>query len=561
MSPSATRPTAATRGWGLALAGLFVFVLAAVSLSGPGRMDIVDGAPRYEVARSLLEHGDVLIRDPEITFCVLPGRDGNRYSLYRLPQSVLGVPALLLADATGPHSEARRQFFFVLTSAFAAALLAVLYAWWFRQMGLGPTAALGWALAGIFCTPCWFYGTSIFDDILGTTSIIGAMALAWRGRDRGSYPWAALAGLALGIAFHCKQPLAIFVLPVLALCLRPGESWRSPLVRMGLVAGGLALGVVSHDAYEWYKFPPGTLEAQAPLLQKYVPPRPGTPWTAVAVLLVSPAAGIFWYCPTLLLSLVGLGPWWRRERLFTAALLAACAGFAGFLCTLTFFKGDLSWGPRYLTPVFASLWIFLPAAAAIRSRGYTAVLLGLGLCVQLLALSVDYHRLYVSLGFPSGFYYKHPEIYFYPRAAHLLNRPREIWEILTSTAPAEAYGPRPLPTDATPCPEHFEPGLTRVPPQFVTKYHILNSFRPWWASMTYLPAEQRPVDLGRTAALLLLAAAAGAALLAGALCWRRREASAPDEVSGAAGFPPSAELPAAGPAGNEIAYTRLPTSP
>src|SRR4051812_38049640 len=112
------RATAAAPRWGLALCGLFLFVLAALALSGPGRIDIIDGQPRYEVARSLVEHGDAVIRPPGLTFCVSPGRDGRPYSLYRLPQSLLGVPAILLADATGPATEARRQFFFTLTGAF-----------------------------------------------------------------------------------------------------------------------------------------------------------------------------------------------------------------------------------------------------------------------------------------------------------------------------------------------------------------------------------------------------------------------------------------------------------
>ena len=49
--------------WMMALAGLFLAVFAVVALSGPGQFDISDGWVRYEVARSLVEHGDVNIRD------------------------------------------------------------------------------------------------------------------------------------------------------------------------------------------------------------------------------------------------------------------------------------------------------------------------------------------------------------------------------------------------------------------------------------------------------------------------------------------------------------------
>src|SRR5438093_10129198 len=95
--------------WALVLVGQFVFVFALVALSGPGRIDIVDGQTRYEVARSLVEHGDHQVRDERVWFWVLPGRDGERYTTYRFPQSLLGVPAIWLADATGPVTEGRRH--------------------------------------------------------------------------------------------------------------------------------------------------------------------------------------------------------------------------------------------------------------------------------------------------------------------------------------------------------------------------------------------------------------------------------------------------------------------
>ena len=44
--------------WPVALIGQFLVVFALVALSGPGRIDIIDGQTRYEVARSMVDHGD-----------------------------------------------------------------------------------------------------------------------------------------------------------------------------------------------------------------------------------------------------------------------------------------------------------------------------------------------------------------------------------------------------------------------------------------------------------------------------------------------------------------------
>src|SRR5438874_11375093 len=108
------------------------------AMSGPGRIDIVDGETRYEAARSLVEHRDLAIRNDRIWFNVFPGRDNMRHTYYRLPQIVLGAGAIVLADATGTMSEPRRHFFFTLTSALAAAALALFYAIWFRRRGRLP---------------------------------------------------------------------------------------------------------------------------------------------------------------------------------------------------------------------------------------------------------------------------------------------------------------------------------------------------------------------------------------------------------------------------------------
>ncbi len=53
----------------------FPFVFAVAALSGPGRIDIVDGQARFEAARSLIETGDSTVRDARVWFGVFPGRE------------------------------------------------------------------------------------------------------------------------------------------------------------------------------------------------------------------------------------------------------------------------------------------------------------------------------------------------------------------------------------------------------------------------------------------------------------------------------------------------------
>jgi hypothetical protein len=488
---------------------LFLFVFAVVALSGPGRIDIVDGQTRYEVARSLVDHGDSQIRDPHVWFVVFPGRNGMPYTTYRFPQSGAGVLAILAADATGTIDEARRHFFFSLTGAFFCAVMAATYAVWFRHLGLGKSASVLWAAAGIFCTPNWFYGTSTFDDILGAASLVVAVGVAFMSRRSRPILGAICAGLLLGLAFNCKQPLGAFLPVVLAANYDRTLGLRKQLGRLALIAIGLCLGIAAYKGYDWYKYPPGATPDHSELLARYIPIWPGNPLAAFLGLAISPGAGAIWYAPTIVVSAYGLAVWFRKERLFCWSYLAASGVFVAFIGLLTFFKGDPAWGPRYLTPVIALGWIFMPAGATQLVRLRAPVFLALGLLVQIAALSVDPHRLYIERGLPSSFSVSHPWLYFHPAVSHLVNRPREIIDLLASDSKrAESFSPAPSPTFSFPVIDFVEGG-----PSAIHKYHVLNSVRPWWISQHFLPPGERHVDIGRSAALLLLFAGSGLALL------------------------------------------------
>ncbi len=540
---AAPSPHRARGWWGAALAGQFVFVFGVVALSGPGRIDIVDGQTRYEVARSLADHGDSRIRDKEAWFRVYPGRNGDRYTPYRFPQSGLGVLAIFAADMSGEVSEPRRHFFFVLIGAAAAGLLAVTYSVWFRGLGLRQGASLAWGAAGIFCTPSWYYSTSTFDDLLGAVTVVLAVAIAFLGRERRPVLAAAVAGLLMGWAVNCKEPLGLFILPVLGALYVPGLPVRRFLLPAGLVLAGTLLGVVAYKAYDVYKFPPGTADPSADYAKLY-----GAMWTAdplpgVVGLTVSPSAGLVWYCPPFLLALVGWAAWRQWRLVFCKAVGLASLLFGLFLCFLTFFKGEPCWGPRYLTPVFALWWVFVPAAAGRVGPLVMRVLLGAGVVVQLLGLTVDPQRLLLEKAVPFNYYVEDPWLQLRPEVSHLLQRPGEIRAILTRAHRAPQYSPAPCPTHATRVPPPGAAALTSVfgqaaspspdgplaafatlkvatPVHFALeykdaaqRYHVFASFRPWWLSQCYLASGERPVDLLRTLYLLLGLSALGLGLM------------------------------------------------
>jgi hypothetical protein len=509
--------------WLLALAGQFLFVFSIVALSGPGRIDIADGLTRYEVAKSLVEHGDSVLRDEAINFMVFEGRGGQRFTNYRFPQSLLGVAAIAAADVGRTPNEPLRYFYYSLLGAVACAALAVVYSLWFRRLGHSPRAALLWGAAGVFCTPAWYYGTTTFDDIFGSLALVMAVVVAYGGRRARPCLAAGFAGVLIGLAFNCKQPLGLFALVAMAANLERRLSWRRQGWRFVCLAAGVATGVAAYLGYDWYKFPPGCMAANSKAIEAYLPSWPGEPLPALLALLFSPGMGVFWYWPPVVIGLVGLRAWKRRDSRLCAAAVLAGLIFFGFIATLSFFGGEPAWGPRYLTPLFALIWLVVPAGAVLMNRKLVAGLLSAGAIVQVMGLTVEIQRLYLERPFAPAYMFEAPLLYFHPAASHLLQRPREICEIVRlDERRIEGFTPAArslFPVTDNPRFYHSD----------MLVYRVLNSFRPWWISQRYLPVDQRAVDLDRTLLLLTTLAAAGMAMACVALNLRS-EADSPVRV-------------------------------
>src|SRR5262249_51239607 len=117
--------TGKARLWTALGIGLIVFVL--YTLSHPGRIDIVDGQYRYEIAQNLLHEGRPVIFDRQLIDLEvgsLPGLNGEYYSFYGVGGSAVAMPILMIADLFTDYNGDLHRFLFSLISAFAGALVA-----------------------------------------------------------------------------------------------------------------------------------------------------------------------------------------------------------------------------------------------------------------------------------------------------------------------------------------------------------------------------------------------------------------------------------------------------
>jgi hypothetical protein len=334
-------------------------------------------------------------------------------------------------------------------------------------------------------------------------TVVLALSWAWLSRERGSMTWALLAGLAVGAAFNWKPPLLLFVLPTTAAAFGGAKVGA----RLVAIVAGVTAGLIVYQAYEWLRFPPGF---DRPAIKYNPPVWNSRPLAAAVALVISPSCGAVWYCPPVVLGFAGLLRAFKSDRFWAASVLVSCSLFFASICALAFFKGNVGWGPRYLTPVFAVLWLFTPPAASVAGRLRTGLLLGAGLVVQLLALANDPHRVYiVNDARPDALFYD-DSLYYHLPTSHLFARPAEIVDVLTSVVRPEAASPAPSPTYALP-----PPGSELIEPSVARRYWVFAALRPWWCWQRHLDPPERPVDLTRTAALLLAVGAIGGVLLFG----------------------------------------------
>ena len=505
--------------------GICLFVAAVYIAAGPGRIDIIDGQYRFEVARNLVEDYSIQLRDMFLGNTI----DGvlGAYSPYGVSGSLTGVPLIVLADLIGAPSMDRRMFFFSFTSGVLGALTAAVLFLFLTELSVPPRRALGWTLVASFATLAFPVATSTFDQTQHGFFVLCACLGAYLSARRDSNGWAVMSGASLAflVNFQITYVILIPAIAVAALA-APGASAqerRRGFERAALVAFGGAAGVLVWAGINKFRF--DTFVGGVQMNVRH-PPARGNPFIGLPALLVSPGKSLFLYSPPTIAAVIGLGRLFTRERRLVQAIAATCLVYLAMISSLTFYGGDWCWGPRYFAsvlPIVALGFGFLD----VTRRGMRVLiptLVVLGLFVQTLALSLDHHRFFYGNNLPTFFWYQQPAYYFSHSA--LLERPAEIAESLRIGVPPEASEFRPGPYPAFKSYAVFggwgHPELP--PPAWMRYYQVFWLPRPW---PLWLPQVSGPKPVTMPRALIVVSAIA----LAGLFCMAAARRAAPGTSS------------------------------
>jgi hypothetical protein len=512
-------------------AGIFLLVGTVYAGAGAGRIDIIDGQYRFEVARNLVDNQSLRVSDRYLWDAV-PGVAAGAYSPYGVSGSIVSLPLLILAKAAGPPSVDRQQFFFSFTSALFGAATACILFLFYTTLGVARRSALLWTLVAAFATLAFPAATSVFDQTQHGFFVLAACYLAFLAGRRDSMRLAIAGGAALAILVNFQETYAILFPAIgIATLAPPGalpEQRRRSFERylVFMFVGGL--GLLMWAGLNNFRF--GSLLFSGKGLNH---PDPfANPLVGIAGLLLSPGKSIFIYSPPTVLALLGIYQLARRDPRLGQAIIATSGIYLVLISSLSFYGGDWCWGPRYfvaILPLFGLGFPFLRFDTASRRMGVrTLVLVGLG--VQLLAISVDHHRFFYGLSLPRFFWAA--DRFFYFRQSALLARPGELFTTLRDGVPPEAvlFRPGPYPERLTYAVFGGWGHPELPPPLWMRRYRVFWLPRPWPLWMSTIPQKERPIDLTAAATVLVALGLAGAVAV--------RSGLSADEPRGAA-FAPS----------------------
>lgn len=398
--------------------GLFLFFQALYALTSSGNaFRIPDEFEVYFQTESLVDNGDLAVPQAlqirsggQPIFFGKIGLDGKPYAPYGPLAAVLAVPhhlagralARLLGIERLPQSQGLAWVIFVggitmLTTATGVALAVVGFHRAAVALGTPPPMAIWLSLLLGGGTVLWPYATSFFSEGWQAATIIWAAALLIEARrsDRahlrviGAALLLAVTGLikATSLVF-----LPAFVIAVLADRAAAREArWRTA----SILSAGIVAAAIVHLTWNAYRF--GSMFDFGYNWTETIPVLPPRPFVlsdiprGLLVLLATPGKSLFLWAPMLVLSILGAGAWWRRDRAVTLGVIAGFAIGLVFYAAYLFPEGGYAHGPRHLVPIVPLIALLAAGPEASRwPRAALAACAVAGAAMAVGAISVSF---------------------------------------------------------------------------------------------------------------------------------------------------------------------------
>lgn len=369
----------------------------------------------FQVTEGLVERRSPAVTSPADRADVarsIPGRHGKNYAKYGIGQSLVAIPAYIIADVAlepllplpeirDTHGNLRagaRVWGVGLTSAVAgggAVAMTFLLA-----LAAGYSRATAYALALLLggATLLAHYAATFLSEPLSALCLVAMVYGLVRAAGARGPGWLLLSGFAGGLAVAVKVANGVALLApgvwVLWLAWQRRREWRRALLAVVAWGAPIAAWLALVAVYNWWRFGAVDETGYGGEARQYTTPL----LTGLEGLVLSPGKGVLWYCPPLLLALAG--GWWfaRRRPALALVILGIAVATLGLYARYYQWYGGGAWGTRFLVPLLPLL--ILPAGEVIERawRGNRIALAGvalaavLGVYVTVLGIAVPFDR-------------------------------------------------------------------------------------------------------------------------------------------------------------------------
>lgn len=358
---------------------------------------------RFETTRSIVEKGELAIPDG----MGVKGNYGKDYSWYGIGQPIIAIPFYItgkfLEGAEGAEGTVS------LINQTAIALSGVILFLFIIDIGYSKKTALTVTFFYAFGTVAWPYSKHPFDHPIEMLSVLLAVFCAHLFVKTRAKRYLLLSSISLGFAFLTRPP-AVFALPPILILLT--FSRLTDLKKEDVFAGIRDCAVYSMAFLPfvavqlWYNYARfGSIYETGITLMAVkagIDFFSGTPLlTGLAGFLYSPGKGFFYYSPIAILIFLSIRGFYNRYAGLSICIIGISVSYLLFLSRNIYWHGDWCWGPRYLLVIAPLLMIpvadFVERVDGKLSKGAVIILFGISICVQIIGVSIDFSRYFVSL--------------------------------------------------------------------------------------------------------------------------------------------------------------------
>jgi hypothetical protein len=309
----------------------------------------------------------------------LHGRDGKIYSWYGIGQSLLMLPADLVATWIAhwhifSEYEDDPAIRSILVSCSTNILVNVLTAFFafrlLRQLDFGVKESVAGVLGLLFCTTHLHYTQNMMENnyIMLLTFVGFSYQCEWLRTARPRALWIGSGALGLNLLTRVPAALDLIAVGIFVLALlwfedvRGKDLWNRLFAYCKVAAPVYFAFAVLERLYSVYRFGSFTqtylpIFAREQRMQDPTLP-PNFPWSTpfhegVLGALFKPEKSIFLFDPLLILTLLLLVFLWKRltpeVRAYAVASVLLLAGYLSFYARYTYWAGDFAWGDRYVS--------------------------------------------------------------------------------------------------------------------------------------------------------------------------------------------------------------------